>query len=275
MNRGNRKCPIFEDDRDRRRYVWILKETCDEYQVEFLSGSLLGNHFHHVVTTPEANISEFMEQLQGRFAQYSNWRHKRVGHLFQGRFRAVVIEDDIHLLTALCYVFMNPVAAGLVSRMEDWKWSSYAATVGLAPSPDYLRLDWLDALFPGTSRQHAQQLLKVLLSEARPVVAYLRSAETVGREPIQHVIRSYTGEKLYRGPVPREYRQALRPALDTLFVPGAELEERNSVIYCSHMQYGYTFAEIAQHIDLCPESIGRICRALRKRIGDRDAACGA
>ncbi len=70
------------------------------------------NHFHLVVVTPHGNLSEFMEQLEGRFARYSNWRHGSVGHLFQGRFRDVVIEHDIHLLIALCYVFLNPVSAG-------------------------------------------------------------------------------------------------------------------------------------------------------------------
>src|SRR5688572_758931 len=125
MNRGNRKAVIFEDETDRRRFLRILVETKEEFQVDVLAGCLMDNHFHKVVLTPHGNLSEFMQQLEGRFAQYSNRRHKRVGHLFGGRFKPVIVENDIHLLTAVCYVFSNPIAAGLVRRLEEWKWSTY------------------------------------------------------------------------------------------------------------------------------------------------------
>ena len=130
MNRGNRKEPIFEDDSDRRRFARILVEVQAAYCVKTMGGSLMSNHFHLGVLTPYGNLSEFMQQLEGQFARYSNWRHGRVGHLFQGRFRHVHIEHDIHLLTALCYIFMNPVAAGLCREPADWYWSSYRGTAG-------------------------------------------------------------------------------------------------------------------------------------------------
>jgi putative transposase len=275
MNRGNRKCVTFEDDHDRRRFLAILWDTREEYDVEILGGSQMGNHFHLVVVTPQANISTFMEQLQGRFAQYSNWRHQRVGHLFQGRFRAVLIENDIHLLTALCYVFMNPVAAGFVNRMEEWKWSTYAATIGLAPVPTYLSIDWLEALFPGTSREQAQSLFRELLEGARPVMAYLEGREFVSPQVVRQVIRSYVGEKLYNGPIPSDYRVILRPSLETIFPPGLKIQDRNAAIYRSHLEYGYTFAEIADRVQLNPESAGRIYRGFRRAISKRhDVGCG-
>src|SRR5689334_18457107 len=84
MNRGNRKAPIFEDERDRRRFLAILVEEMERYGVKLLAGNQMGNHFHAVVNTPHANLSDFMEQWECRFARYSNWRHHRVGHLFQG-----------------------------------------------------------------------------------------------------------------------------------------------------------------------------------------------
>jgi REP element-mobilizing transposase RayT len=269
MNRGNRKCVTFEDDHDRRRFLAILLETHEEYGVEVLGGSQMGNHFHMVVVTPHANISAFMEQLQGRFAQYSNWRHRRVGHLFQGRFRAVLIDNDIHLLTALCYVFMNPVVAGFVKRMEDWKWSTYAATVGLTSAPSYLSIDWLDALFPGASRKEAQRLFRQLLDEAHPVMAYLEKSEYVGPDAIRHVIKSYVGEELYDGPIPREYRTVLRPSLEIILPAGLKRQDRNLAIYRSHFEYGYTFAEIAGQSQLSRESAGRIYRTIRRQIRNR------
>ena len=113
------------------------------------------NHFHLAVVTPHGNLSEFMQQLEGRYARYFNWRHGYVGHLFQGPFRHVVIEGNVHLLTMLCYLFMNPVTARLVDRLEDYTWSSYAASTGHAVVPKYLSLDWLEALFPNLSMRDA------------------------------------------------------------------------------------------------------------------------
>ena len=140
MNRGNRKVLIFHDDRDRRRFTRILIETTEEYGVETLGGVQMGTHFHLVVLTPHANLSAFMQQLEGRYAEYINWRHGFVGHLFQGTFKGVVIENDIHLFTALWYVFSNPCAAGFCERFEEWPWSTYAATAGLRPVPAYLSI---------------------------------------------------------------------------------------------------------------------------------------
>lgn len=265
MNRGNRKALIFEDDRDRRRFVQLLAAASTEYGVLIHLVCLMGNHFHLVVRTPNANISEFMEKLEGGFAQYFNWRHHRVGHVFQGRFTGILIENDIHLLTAACYVVMNPVAAGFVERLEDWGWSSYAAAAGICPVPGYLTLDWVDALFPANSRRESQEKFRELLNADCPVRRYLQASEAdVSPEAVRRVIRSYIGNKIYRGPVPREYRTALRPSLEELFQPDISLAERNAMIQEAHVTYGYTLAEIAKAIRLHPASVSRLFRRGRQ-----------
>ena len=116
MNRGNRKAIIFEDNHDRKRFDRILVNALKDLGVELLCATEMTTHFHLGVQTPHGNISDFMQQLDGEFAQYSNRRHKRVGHVFQGRFKAVVIEDDIQLFTAIWYILANPCEGRLVSR---------------------------------------------------------------------------------------------------------------------------------------------------------------
>lgn len=262
MNRGNRKATIFEDARDRRRFLTLLIHEKDRYGVRFLAGTEMGNHFHLVVGTPNGNLSEFMEQLQGRFARYCNWRYERVGHLFQGRFRDVVIEGDIHLLIALCYVFLNPVSAGLVTRPEDWRWSTYAATVGLAPVPDYLSIEWLMALFDCDSIQEAQRRFHKLLSEAKPVAAYLRQGMTgVDPESVRRVLRSYTGGQLLLGRLPRIYRSALRSPLPDLVHADVPSHSRAAAIYEAHVVHGYTLAEIARHLGLHKSTVSKCFRS--------------
>lgn len=249
---------IFEDDRDRRRFLRILIEEKQRYGVQILAGTQMENHFHLVVTTPHGNLSEFMEQLEGRFARYSNWRHGRVGHLFQGRFRDVVIEHDIHLITALCYVFLNPLSARLVTKLEDYKWSTYLATVGLAPLPNYISIDWLTSLFDCDSLQQSQRRLRDLMSEAQPVMGYLRQGATsVDPDSVRRVLRSHVGAQLQLGMLPRIYRSALRSKLPELVQGGMSLPSRAAAIYDAHVVHGYTLSEIARELSLHPSTVSR------------------
>ena len=96
------------------------------------------NHFHLLVETPEANISDGMQSLNSEHAQWFNWRYGNRGHLFQGRFHSVLVEDADHFLELSRYVVLNPVRAGLCARADDWPWSSYGATTGSVPCPDFL-----------------------------------------------------------------------------------------------------------------------------------------
>ena len=265
MNRGNRKAPIFEDDRDRRRFLRILTEEKETNGVDVLAGCQMGNHFHLLVLTPHGNLSEFMRQLEGRFARYSNWRHDRVGHVFQSRFRDVWIEHDVHLLIALCYIFFNPVSAGLVARLEDYKWSSYAATVGCAPLPTYLSIDWLETLFPSETLQQSQVRFRDLMTEAKPVVTYLQQNEDdVDPDSLRRAIRSYVGRQLHIGTLPRTYRSVLRSGLTELFRDGMTRPMRSSAVYEAHVVHGYTLAEIARHLRIDPSSVSKIFRAACK-----------
>ena len=259
MNRGNHKETIFMDPRDCRRFLRIWREQQEVFGVRTLAGCLMGNHFHDVLSTPHGNLSEFMQQVQGQFARWSNWRHGRVGHLFQGRFRDVLIEHDMHLLTALCYVFMNPVAASMCTDLDEYKWSTYAATVGRVPVPSYLTVDWLATLFPAPSLNESQQKLIRLLREPRKIAAYLQDTElNVNPEAVRQVLKSYTGQQIQYASLPRMYRTALRPTLAQVFTATAAPNEQ--LIYDARVLYGYKNAEIADALGLHPSTISRIFR---------------
>lgn len=268
MNRGNRKTPIFEDERDRRRFLRILIEEKLRYGVDIDGGCQMGNHFHLLVGTPHGNLSNFMEQLEGRYARYWNWRYGVVGHLFQGRFRSVVIQHDVQLLIALCYVFLNPVSARLVKRPEDYKWSTYCATAGLAPLPRYISIDWLSSLFPNESLQGSQLCLRKLMNAADPVAAYLEEDLTgVAPEAVRRALRSYVGKQLHLGSLPRLYRSALRSRLPELVQAGLPPPLRAAAISQAHVQHGYTLAEIARELGLGKSTVSKIFRSTREPEG--------
>jgi REP-associated tyrosine transposase len=144
---GNRRQPIFLDVIDREKFLLILGDVVFRWPWVCHAYCLLTTHYHLVVETPEQTLSRGMHGLNRRYAQWFNERHDLEGHVFQAPFGSVLIQDDEHLETVARYVALNPVRAGVCGRPEDWEWSSYAATIGLAPIPFFLTVDGLLGLF--------------------------------------------------------------------------------------------------------------------------------
>lgn len=133
--RGNRKATVFLDDTDRVVYMKLLVENCAAEKVRIWAYSLMDNHVHHIaVPGTDRSLSRAFQRIHGSFALYFNTRHVKTGHLWQGRFKACVL-DEGHLSNAVRYVERNPVRAGIVSRAEDYLWSSAAAHCGLREDP--------------------------------------------------------------------------------------------------------------------------------------------
>ena len=145
--RGNEQRDIFRDDDDRHRFLRLLGETATRFGWNLIAWVLMSNHYHLEVETPEANLSRGMHWLNGRYAQWFNRKHKRVGHLFQGRFKGLLIEKESYLLEVARYIVLNPVRANMVARPEEWRWSSYRATAGLEEALPGLACPTLIGLF--------------------------------------------------------------------------------------------------------------------------------
>jgi len=148
-SRGDRREPIYRDDADRQCQLDVLAEALARFDADVLAYCLMGNHFHLVVQTHAGQLSRLMRHLNGVYTQAFNRRHGLVGHLFQGRFKAVLVDSDSYLVALCRYVERNPVAAGLVPRPADWAWSSCRAHLGLAPAPPWLAADALHGFLLG------------------------------------------------------------------------------------------------------------------------------
>ncbi len=132
IQRGNRKQAIFFDDADRHAYLTLLTEACARYETACLAWCLMDNHIHLIlVPKSEDGLRAPLASVHTAYSQRVNRRQALSGHLFQGRFSSYAM-DDAHLMVAARYIEKNPVAAGLVARAEDWKWSSARAHLGLA-----------------------------------------------------------------------------------------------------------------------------------------------
>jgi len=122
--RGNERKPIFIDDEDRIRFLNILKELTENRQIILYCYCLMTNHYHLLLETPYSNLIRTMHTIQTRYTMYFNFKHKRVGHLFQGRYKSLIVDKENYLLELSRYIHLNPVRAGIVKRAEDYRWSS-------------------------------------------------------------------------------------------------------------------------------------------------------
>lgn len=136
----------------------------EQYQVRCHAWVLMDNHYHLVLETPQANLSQALRHLNGIYSQAFNRRYQRVGHLFQGRFRALLVDKETYLLAVCRYVVLNPVRAGLVSHPQAWWWSSYRATAGKEAIPEWLTVEWVLSHF-GRGRTHAQRVYRRFVAE--------------------------------------------------------------------------------------------------------------
>lgn len=137
-SRGNERKDIFKSRKDREQFLLYLQGSVERYGAVIHAYCLMTNHYHLLVETPHGNLSEIMRHINGAYTTYFNVKRKRAGHLFQGRYKAIVVEADEYALELSRYIHLNPVRAGMVSRPEDHEWSSYRCYAGLTTEPVWL-----------------------------------------------------------------------------------------------------------------------------------------
>ncbi len=256
MARGNRKQTIFVDARDYRQFLKILAAGLERMGAECYAYCLMGNHFHLVVHTPRANISRFMHHVDGLYARYVNWRHELTGHLFQGRYTAILVDDTSYLRNAVSYVLRNPVAAGISREPRHWPWCSYNATIGKA-APAFLTLSWLPRLFEASSLQESRNLLIEHVGNEDSEYGAVARAVAEGPHEFKQRARMVVGATLYRARLPRVYRSLGRPSLSEVFADTTRSERRTTILR-AHVVHGYLLTEIASYLELHPTTISRI-----------------
>jgi putative transposase len=249
--RGNAKETIFRDNHDRRCILEVLRHTLDRYGWLLYSYCLLGNHYHLVIETPRPNLSLGMRQLNGLYARRFNRRHGRVGHVFQARFRSILVESESYLLAVCRYVVLNPVRAGLCDDPGDWAWSSYNATVGAAAAPVPVALDRLLGAFASTRRLARRRYRDYVLAGLDEALEERVKGERLGDEPF---LREDFGHDEPIPEVPREQWLPLPPPLEELFAG----EERP--IATAYRRYGYTLREIGAYLGCHYATVSRALR---------------
>ena len=259
--RGNGRQTLFADDADRERFLIVLTRAVARYRLLCHAYCLMGNHYHLLLETPEANLSRAMRQLNGVYSQAFNRRHERPGHVLEGRFHAQVVDKDAYLREVCRYIVLNPVRAGLVAHPREWPWSSYRATAGQAPVPPFLTVDWVLSLAGTVARSEADRLysqfvdagLCEMATSLEPAGSRLLVGDAGGLDPVRERI----GGASTLHEVPRAQRFALRPDLAAVFARVESQDDRDARCVLAVREHGYTMRAVAQYLGVHYSTVSR------------------
>lgn len=263
--RGNARQDIFLNDEDRQRFLGVLGQVVSRFHLLLHAYCLMDHHFHLVVETPETNLSKAMRQLNGVYTQAFNRRHQRVGHVLQGRFKAILVDRDSYLLELCRYVVLNPVRAKRTRKANTYPWSSYRATAGLTSAPPFLTVDWVLAQF-GRQRAVTQRKYQAFVAERIGQGSpweHVQCQVLLGSEQFVERLAAGLRDKRLLKEIPRRQRFAGRPSLSQLFGARirADQSRRNEAIRRAHLDHGYSLSEISRAVGLHYATISRIANA--------------
>jgi len=260
-SRGNARNKVFFSDSDRLSFLETLGEVVSRHGWICHAYCLMSNHYHLLVETPSPNLSRGMQLLNGVYTQSLNRTHKRSGHVFQGRFKAILVERDSYLLELARYIVLNPVRAKMVRSARDWPWSSYRATAGMVDPPPFLTVDWTLAQF-SDERSSAITAYRRFVGQGREVDVWkdLRGGSLLGTKTFIEDMRPLLRAQPLDANILRRERDAARPKLPELFRDVADKRTRDHRIHQAVRRDHYTLQEVADHLGLHYSTISVIAK---------------
>jgi len=256
-SRGNEKKAIYLEESDFELFLSLLAEVCLRFNWVIHSYCLMTNHYHLVIETPDGNLSRGMRHLNGVYTQRFNSKHRRVGHLYQGRYKAILVDKKSYLLELCRYVVLNPVRAKMVKEPNEWLWSSYLVTIGELDGFDRLATDAILLKF-GKQRSQAIERFQVFVLQGMGKdiwgdlkhQIYLGDRNFVAKQ--MKYLKSYEGE-LSEVPL-KQRRKPAKTLAEYQKVSG----NRNNAIVKAYQSGGYTMEAIANYFGCHYSTVSRV-----------------
>ena len=257
MARGNARADIFLNDEDRQAFIDNLGRVSGRFDWRVWAWCEMTNHFHLLIETLRPTLSKGMREVNGVYTQGFNRRHGRVGHVLQGRYKAVLVQKETHLLELSRYVVLNPVQAGMVETAGEWPWSSYRAVMGKAPIPDWLAVDETLHQFHcqrGPARRAFARFVADGVSAEDPFDQMPRPG-FLGDESFIETILDNVDKSAVSSEVPKKHRPA-----HTLARIAKVAADRDQAIAEAYRTGAYTLTEIAKYFGIHQSTASRIAR---------------
>lgn len=258
-SRGDRCEAIYTDDEDREKWLEILGNVCSRFNWRCHVYCLMDNHYHIVIETAEANLSKGMRQLNGVYTQYFNRQHNRVGHVYQGRYKGILVERDSYLLELSRYVVLNPIRAQMIKNVNEWKWSSYQAMIGEVAAQPWLETDWLLGNF-AKRRKIARQKYIDFVREGIGLPSLWENLQNqifLGTEKFVNKKQSLINKKESLDEIPRLHKRKLPKPIDYY---ERKYKDPNKAICNAYLSGGYTLKEIGDYFQKHYSTISRIVK---------------
>ena len=255
-SRGNERKAIFRDDKDRQQFLGYLETSVGRYKAVIHIYCLMSNHYHLLLSTPEANLSQIMRHINGGYTAYFNKRHNRAGHLFQGRYKAILVDAAPYAGELSRYIHLTPVRAGIAKMAEQYPWASYAAYINKTATPRWCTTDWLLQYF-GNKTTDARKTYRFFVESAMtsPGEDPLKEATSsliLGRgEFIDDIREKYLGD-IKKGRDLPALKELTKISLEAIIkAAGQEFRDeseyaRKVSIYLSHRYSGRRLREIGE-----------------------------
>lgn len=262
--RGNGGEDIFIDDQDRQQFLTVLGEVVFRAGWIVHAYVLMDNHYHLLIETPHGNLSRGMRQLNGVYTQRFNSLHGSGGRVFQGRFKAVLVERDGFLLELCRYIVLNPLRVKAVKNISRYRWSSYRATVGEVQPPVWLNTEWLLSHFgrnTAVAQRKYAEFVEAGIGLPSPL-SKVKSQILLGSPAfIKKMKQRLLGSAGLKKSV-RDKKQLRRPSLNSIFPVKVRKEKslRNEAIKHAYQDYGYTMAAIADAAQIHFSTVSKVIK---------------
>jgi len=266
ISRGNGGQKIFQDKEDFSIFLEELKRTIDDHNWISYAYCLMPNHYHLFIKTIDPNLSIGMRQLNGNYTQRSNIRHKRYGHLFQGRFKSVLVEDDGYHGALIRYITLNPIKAKLAKTLNQWPWSSHKEIMGTKKPTGCVQAKETLLFFDKNRNQARKEYIKYLREkhEDDDLSKNLKAGFIIGSmDFVKNILKKYGDNKSLENT--KKERFAGRPELEEVFKKETNKKDRNKLILKSFKDYGYTQTEIGNHLNIHYSTISRIIKKSKNK----------
>ncbi|HIJ87321.1 MAG TPA: hypothetical protein HPP97_06485 [Desulfuromonadales bacterium] len=277
-SRGNEQKDIFRSRRDREQFLSYLQTASERYGAVIHAYCLMSNHYHLLLKTPEGNLSQIMRHINGAYTTYFNIKRKRAGHLFQGRYKAIIVDADAYALELSRYIHLNPLRTGMVIMPEKYEWSSYRNFTGFSETPEWLKTGFiLDCINAKNDISKYREFVENAINQENesPLNGVIASTILGSAEFIKDISSKHLREKTVDRNVPA-VRKLSRPAPDEIISaigqePGmTESFSRNVSIYFCHRFSGARLREIGERFGLSDAAVSQASRRMRV-ISENDA----
>ena len=272
-SRGNERKKVFKNRRDREKFLEYLESSTQRYDALIHAYCLMDNHYHLILETPSGNLSQIMQHINGAYTTYFNVKWRRSGHLFQGRYKAILIDADGYAKELSRYIHLNPVRAKIIKLPEEYKWSSYNFYIGSKKTPGWLTRGFILGYFSKkayAAQKKYRKYVEAFVNEEykSPFEDVFASSMLGGRDFIDNIKEAFLKNKKEDRELPALNKISDKPSIDEVIkktngvlAPDKALS-RKVAIYLCHNYTGKKLKEIGSYFGMSESGVTQASRRL-------------